>query len=241
TGQPPTTKRPAKAPVKPRRKRVSQARPGSAGNWRLRGTVLRQRLAQWFIWTRRERLRMSLRELQAAAHADDVTLSVTTIQRIESLIDPTLASERSWIAIDYVLWLAAYSGQSLMDVDRFITSGDWRYIGRLDADGVTNEDHQADRVRVGFLGLSHQRRQEVLEFIDFARSRDERDQAAALGLRERTPPTPPPAATPPGIDAGTQQVLDDVAGVTHELREELRRHQDQQPGQRPHKEKRQHN
>ena len=238
----------ASAPASPRparparRKRVSQARPGHAGNWRIRGTVLRQRLAAWFIHTRKDRLHMSLRELQSAAHADGVSLSVTSIQRIESLVDPQLANERSWIAFDYVLWLAAYSGQSLADVDRFITSGDWRYVGNL-ADAAMTEESQADRVRVNFLSLSPKRKQEVLDFITFARSLDEADQAAELGLRPRAerqtaqqPGQQPIAPTSDtdrdtALDPHTQGVLDDIARGEEVVREELRRHEEQAPGE----------
>ncbi|HEX6818793.1 MAG TPA: hypothetical protein VF120_10490 [Ktedonobacterales bacterium] len=227
-----------------RRKLVSQARRGNAGNWRIRGVVLRQRLAQWFVWTRKERLHMSLRELQAAAHADGVSLSVTSIKRIESLIDAEVAEERSWIAVDYVLWLAAYTGQSLADVDRFITSGDWRYVGQL-ADTATSEESQADRVRVNFLALSPTRKQAALDFITFARALDEADQAAELGLRvgverlsasqstaARRVPTADGAATAEAtLDPHTEGVLADLARGEEVMRAELRRHEQLTPGE----------
>lgn len=237
TDAPEPTPRPTPRPT--RRKRVSPARRGNAGNWRVRGVVLRQRLAQWFVWTRQQRLHMSLRELQAAAHADGVSLSVTSIKRIESLVDPTLASERSWIAVDYVLWLAAYTGQSLADVDRFITSGDWRYVGQL-ADTAMTEESQADRVRVNFLALSPERKQAALDFIAYARSLDEADQAAELRLRPSIERPVASQAASGGVmsagetalDARTQGVLDDLARGEEAVREELRRHEEQAPGQK---------
>jgi len=206
----------------------------------IRGAVLRQRLAQWFTWTRTTRLHMSLRELQAAAHADGVSLSVTAIQRIERLVDPALANERSWIAWDYVLWLAAYSGQSIADLDRFLNSGDWRNVGNL-TDVAPSAESLADRVRVRFLALSPERQRAVIDFIEHERHLDELDLQASMGLRTLTSrstqrPGQQPTQQQPepsgGIDEATQQVLGDLAHGQEITREAMREHeQQQQPGQ----------
>lgn len=236
---------PQAQPAKPQRgKRVRESQPGHAGDWRTRGAVLRQRTAEWFKWTRQHLLHdMSLRELQAAAHADGVSLSVTSIQRIESLTNFELARERSWIAWDYVLWLAAYSGQSIADVDRFLTSGDWRHVGNL-SDEAPTEESQADRVRANFRALSDKRKQEVVDFMIFARSLDDADDRARWGLRPlptqsaATPsseaPTQPkdqPERQKPPKGSRTQQVLSDTASGISEVRQELRELDEQQPGQ----------
>lgn len=171
------------APIPKRRQRVGadQQQHGQAGNWPVRSALQRQRIGQWFTWTRKSRLHMSLRALRDAAARDGVELSVSAIRRLEGMADLRVAAERQWVALDNILWLAAFSGQTLADLDRFLQSGEWRYVGNL-SDAAPSVESLADRVRVRFLSLSPERQLTVASFIEHERYLDELDIQAALGM-----------------------------------------------------------
>lgn len=249
-----------KTPQKPRRRRTSKATPGNAGNWPARMVVLRQRTALWFRWTREQKLHMSPRELEAAAQADGVALSEAGVRRFEKMSDRDEATERQWVAMEYVLWLAAYSGQSFADVARFLMGGDWSQVGLL-SDVAPSDESQADRLRAAFLTLTEDRKKTLLDLMTFLQSREDADRQIARGVRYLPPhpsladrktaeQTPGEAANvapdavqdaAPGagyaIDPGTQAVLDDLARGEEELRQELIRHEEQRPDRPRHRDR----
>lgn len=167
-----------RTPTTPRRRRQRVGAPaasrGLTSNWLARSALQRQRIGQWFAWTRQSKLHMSLRALRDAAAADGIELSVGAIRRLEALADLREAAERKRIALDDILWLAAYSGQTLADLERFISSGDWSQVGNL-RDAAPSIDSQADRVRQRFLSLTTARQEHVVAFIEHERYLDDYD------------------------------------------------------------------
>lgn len=226
---------------KPRRRRSSKATPGYAGNWRARNVEMRQRIADWFRWTRQTKLHMSRYELADAALADGVELTEPVVRRLENMTNPAVAEARHWLAIEYILWLAAYSGQSFIDVARFLVGGDWAQLGVL-TDSTPSDDAMADRVRATFMNLTYDRKRGALDHLIFLQSLDDRDRARATGgrrlsahtqhLRRTDQADQPDETMEYAIDPGTQAVIDDLEHGAEELRQRLIEHERDNPRNR---------
>lgn len=232
----------------PRRRRSSKATPGYAGNWRARNVEIRQRIAQWFRWTRETKLHMSRYELADAALADGVELTEPVVRRLEHMTDRAVAEARHWLAIEYVLWLATYSGQTFIDVARFLVGGDWAQLGVL-TDSTPSTDAMADRVRTTFLNLTDARKQGALDHLVFLQSLDDLERQRAPGARRQPPkagqagqagrkrasrPTAHDmnAQSEYAIDPGTQAVIDELQLGSEELRQRLIEHERNNPKKR---------
>lgn len=256
-----------RAPKQPKQRRRAESGQRASGrtqsrihDWPLRSAIQRQRLGAWFYWTRKTRLHYSLRTLCDEAARDGVSMGVGVIQRIEVMArDEAAAARREHVSLEVVLWLAAHSGQALVDVARWIEGGDWRQVGDV-TDQAPSAEALADRVRALMLTLPPQYQDAIAQFAEherqaadlafgqqFSRARPSIDPAVGSDIRSAISPTPlahqaANQATSQPTDADTQAVFDDIARAQQLTHDALRQiaetagedSDDEGQNQRPH-------
>lgn len=140
-------------------------------DWRQRRALMLRRLGDWIAYSRLRIGNMSFHRLQVAARADGEDLSESLLNRLELMRElPDDANvARKKVSFTAIAWLAAYSGQSLADLDRYLRGEHGERDERgvtISAPGEVAAESEADTLRTLYLALSPEHRQSVMLFAE---------------------------------------------------------------------------